>query len=286
MSRSDVMNEIEAAAARIWIEPAALAAVASIESALRTSTMVGGRPEPLIRFEGHYFDRRLTGARREQARVAGLASPIAGKIANPSSQSARWAMLNRASAIDRNAAFESVSWGLGQVMGAHWAWLGYDSVNALVADAREGTAGQLRLMTLYIEKAGLIDALRARDWARFARGYNGPAFRANRYDTRLEAAYASFASGSQTHVTTLRRGARGNEVAGFQRALSQFGYPLDEDGMFGPATEAAVRRFQADRGLAVDGIVGPATREALSESRRGSSFLGWLSAFLQRLAGN
>ena len=36
------------------------------------------------------------------------------------------------------------------------------------------------------------------------------------------------------------------------------------DGVFGPGTEAAVRRLQTDQGLAVDGIVGPRTWDAIN----------------------
>lgn len=58
----------------------------------------------------------------------------------------------------------------------------------------------------------------------------------------------------------LRRGAKGPAVAELQRMLGG----LTADGDFGPATERAVRDFQASRGLTVDAVVGPATWTALT----------------------
>jgi len=61
----------------------------------------------------------------------------------------------------------------------------------------------------------------------------------------------------------LKKGSRGYDVCWLQYALTQKGYSLTVDGIFGAKTDEAVRAFQADHGLAVDGIVGPLTRAKL-----------------------
>ena len=62
----------------------------------------------------------------------------------------------------------------------------------------------------------------------------------------------------------LRRGSRGDAVRDLQEALRRQRFdPGASDAIFGPLTDAAVRRFQTDRGLVVDGIVGPLTWAAL-----------------------
>jgi DNA invertase Pin-like site-specific DNA recombinase len=60
------------------------------------------------------------------------------------------------------------------------------------------------------------------------------------------------------------------QVRVVQRALVQRGYDIGapgDDGRFGPLTAGAVRRMQADYGLAVDGVVGDHTRKALQLPR-------------------
>lgn len=57
---------------------------------------------------------------------------------------------------------------------------------------------------------------------------------------------------------------RGEMVRKIQVALQSRGYYLIRaDGLFGPLTETSVRKFQRDRGLVVDGVVGPQTMKAL-----------------------
>jgi chitosanase len=56
---------------------------------------------------------------------------------------------------------------------------------------------------------------------------------------------------------------RGEEVRKVQEALNTNGFANSRDGLFGPFTEALVKRFQDSKGLRADGVVGPAVRTAL-----------------------
>lgn len=67
----------------------------------------------------------------------------------------------------------------------------------------------------------------------------------------------------------IKKGCRGNDVADIQRRLSKLGYDLGlpgPDGFFENLTEKAVKMFQQDRGLLVDGIVGQDTWHELVEA--------------------
>jgi N-acetylmuramoyl-L-alanine amidase len=61
----------------------------------------------------------------------------------------------------------------------------------------------------------------------------------------------------------------GDDVASLQMQLLELGYDLGRaDHIFGPATEAALRAFQREVGLRVDGICGPSTLRALKQLAR------------------
>jgi len=64
--------------------------------------------------------------------------------------------------------------------------------------------------------------------------------------------------------TVLKPGATGADVIELQRALAAHNFnPGDLDGLYGPATVAAVVAFQNSNGLLADGIAGPRTLFAL-----------------------
>jgi len=56
---------------------------------------------------------------------------------------------------------------------------------------------------------------------------------------------------------------RGNDVREVQQALVDVGFTISADGVFGPKTSEAVKKFQQQKSLKMDGVVGPATRSAL-----------------------
>ena len=82
----------------------------------------------------------------------------------------------------------------------------------------------------------------------------------------------------QTPVTalpTLKKGNKGDSVKRLQEKLISKGYPLPRygaDGDFGSETESAVKQFQKDHGLTVDGIVGAKTWAALDGEEKQKTY--------------
>ena len=72
---------------------------------------------------------------------------------------------------------------------------------------------------------------------------------------------------TKTLKLTLPR-TKGNDVKWLQWELAEVGIlgTSDVDGVFGPKTKEAVKQYQANNGLLVDGIVGSATRYALKNN--------------------
>lgn len=66
-------------------------------------------------------------------------------------------------------------------------------------------------------------------------------------------------------------------VKSIQKALKRKGYSISADGVFGPKTAQAVKRFQRKNGLTIDGICGPKTLKALGIDSEGiTSYPRWI----------
>lgn len=184
-------EDMQLVAEEAGIEFAALRAVMAVEAA-GSGFDAAGRPK--ILYEPHIFYRLLTEeAKREAAIEAGLAYHKWGLQPYPKGSDAQYERLMRAMEIDQSSALKSCSWGLGQIMGSNHRLAGFGDVETMVFACMDGEAQQVRMMVEFIRSAKLLDAVKRRDWAAFAKGYNGPAYAKNQYDAKLAQAYARFA---------------------------------------------------------------------------------------------
>jgi len=112
-------------------------------------------------------------------------------------QSKEWKAFNSAFAINPDAAMESTSIGLPQIMGFHWERLGYESVGAMWDDFKKSEQHQIDALVRFIESDRmLLKAFVAKDWHKMAFYYNGAGYAAQAYrlgikpyDVQLKEAY-------------------------------------------------------------------------------------------------
>ena len=172
--------------ARIDVGEDEMHAILDVEAA-GSGFDVQGRIKML--FEPHVFYRELgPGPKRDEAVKQGLAR-ARWKRDYPKDSYPR---LLAAMKIDRDVALRSASWGLGQIMGFNCVAAGYPTAEAMVMDFLDDEENHLNAMVTFIIQAKLDRFLRARDWAGFARGYNGKGFAQNKYDEKLAKAFAKW----------------------------------------------------------------------------------------------
>jgi len=193
-------TDLHDASATLGVPVACIQAVNEVESRGRGFLRDG---RPVILFERHIFWQRLA--------VHGI-EPLPLAVRQPEIVSlkpggylggrAEYNRLAAAAKLCQPAAYESASWGAFQIMGYHWQRLGYASIDAFVAAQRHSEAEQLAAFVAFIHTDPTLHrALKARQWARFARGYNGPAYAQNRYDLKLAQAYERYAGQTAEALT-------------------------------------------------------------------------------------
>ena len=177
-----ITPDFAAAAATLGCTVPAIRAVAKVESS-RTSFDDLGRPT--ILYERHLF-HKLTGG-VFGAQHSDLSNPEAGGYGTFASQ---YPKLERAYALDADAALKACSWGMFQILGLNHADAGFAAIVDYVRAMCQSEGEHLKAFVSFIRaNPGMQMALRNRDWTGFARRYNGPAYHENNYDQRIADAY-------------------------------------------------------------------------------------------------
>lgn len=177
-------NDYENAAKLLGCDIPTVKAICAVESHGRGFNPDGS---PLTLFEGHKFYKYTLGKYADIA--PDLCYPKWTKQFYGKTWKEEQIRLDRAIALDKQAAYLSTSWGMFQIMGFNYASCGFKSVDDFVLMMKESEGCQLDAFCRFVIAIGAADELRNKDWVGFAKLYNGPAYLQNDYDHKLTVAY-------------------------------------------------------------------------------------------------
>ena len=199
------LSALRKAAKKLGVELSVIRAVFQTETEGQTYTKDG---RIKILYERHYFSR-FTHGKYDKDRDISAPTPFKGKThkekgkevatpeidqyGNPSNQYRRF---EKAKKLDEEAAYSSISYGSFQIMGSNYKDAGYKSAKEF-GDAMFSADEDKMLdaFTNYISaNHAMRKALLNHDWATFARLYNGPSYKDNKYDTKMAENYKIFSA--------------------------------------------------------------------------------------------
>lgn len=179
--RQDFLDD----AGRIGCEVEAVMAVAAVES-----SGSGFNPDSSVvsLFEGHWFSKLTKGIYDKTHPT--ISYPKWTREFYGKTWQAEQARLQLAISLNRPAALMSASYGVFQIMGLNHAYCGFPGPESFYTAMCKDENEQLAAFTSFVISKGLGDELREKNFSAFAKQYNGPEYKANKYDTKLAAAYA------------------------------------------------------------------------------------------------
>lgn len=188
-------TDIEKAAKLLGCEVAVIKAVNEVESGGRSGFLSNGKP--IILFEGHIFWNEL--------KKVGI-NPALHVQGNEDILYPTWTKqfykggireydrLEKAMQIHKDAALSAASYGKFQILGNNYALCGYKNVSSFVEDMKLNEGAHIMSFCNYIINRKLTEFLKNKNWAAFAKAYNGPAYAKNKYDVKLQEAYNRYKS--------------------------------------------------------------------------------------------
>lgn len=190
-------SDIQKLANELNLEVAVVKAVNKIESSGR-GFLTDGRPK--ILFEGHIFWNQLKKRKIDPADyVAGNENVLYPKWTKKYYVGGKteYERLYKAASILNTtacteAAYASASWGLFQIMGFHYEKLGFATVSDFVSEMKRSEGSQLKIFGKFLRINNLVKYLQNKQWAEFAKRYNGPLYAQNKYDIKLAQSYDAF----------------------------------------------------------------------------------------------
>lgn len=181
-------------AEELGVEVAAIKAIVEIEAG-KSHNGFWSENKPVINFDLTMF-RRMAAKNKVSLTSAAKTHPVVFARPNVSrygsQQAAQQARLDAARQISDLSAIEGTFWGMFQIGGFNWKKCGAESPDHFVRLMSRSERDQLELFAGFITNTGLLKHLRDKNWAAFARGYNGPGYAKRGYHTKMANAYRKY----------------------------------------------------------------------------------------------
>ncbi|MDE6693166.1 MAG: N-acetylmuramidase domain-containing protein [Muribaculaceae bacterium] len=194
-ARSLTESDYKEVAKRLGVEVASIKAVVDIEAGPGHQGF-WTKGKPIINFDLAVYKKRA--ARRDVLAKAMRDKPEIFAKSNTrkygSLQAARYARVNAAMSVDSVSAIEGTFWGMFQIGGFNYKLCGTASPQEFLKKMSRSERDQLDLFANLLINSGMVEPLRRKDWAAFAKRYNGPSYASHAYHTRLAKSYASHSS--------------------------------------------------------------------------------------------
>ena len=178
-------EDFKIVAKELGVEVAAIKAVVKIEAGPKLEGF-WAPGVPVVNYAKSLFNKyngKTKGRKMTDAKVPAGLSGYALK---------EWTSLTNARKINADAADMGTYWGMFQIGGFNYKLCGCQSVQEMVDKVCESEFSQLEMFAVFIRNSGMLEALKKKDWAAFARKYNGPSFAKRGYHTRMAREYANF----------------------------------------------------------------------------------------------
>lgn len=179
-------DDFRKVAGELGVEVAAIKAVVRIEAGAKMEGF-WAPGVPVINFDQSMYNRsratRSVKAPASEKIPSGIASAYGRK---------EWSQLVAARKRNLDKANMGTFWGMFQIGGFNYKVCGCASVQEFVDRMSYSELEQLELFAQFVKNGGLLDALKNKNWAAFARRYNGASYAKRGYHTRMAAEYAKF----------------------------------------------------------------------------------------------
>lgn len=187
--KQEIISLTEKVSATFGFEPSVMLAFIQVETGGKGFDPASGKI--MIQFEPSWFKKK-----------APYAPSGKWNLNKVEVQSKEWPAFNDAFSKNQDAAMESTSIGLGQIMGFHFKRLGFATVGDMWNHAKESLENQIWQIAKFIDtEQRLKEAIKNKDWFTIAKIYNGAGFMeiARRYgrepyNISMQKAYKEFSS--------------------------------------------------------------------------------------------